>query len=148
MNFAIIVNEAHIVAVRSRGPGGQNVNKVSSAAQLFWNYATSLALTEAQKTAVGANLANMINSENQIYLRADEFRDLERNSPRAEKLEALLKQAFAQTQKPRRATKPTRASKVRKMENKAKRGFIKKGRQKSRSQTAQALPDAQAARAE
>ena len=130
MNFAIIADEIHIVAVRSRGPGGQNVNKVSSAAQLFWNYRTSSGLTEFEKSQVSTKLANMINSENQIYLRADEYRDLERNKTRViEKLEAFLLQALHRP-KPRRATKPTRSSKERKLKGKAHRGEIKRGRGK------------------
>lgn len=130
MNFARVVFEVKIVAVRSRGPGGQNVNKVSSAAQLFWNFHDSEALTLSEKALVRNRLRNMINSENQVYLRADEFRDLERNKARVlEKLEAFLLSALHKP-KPRRATKPTRASKVRKLDGKTHRGVLKKGRQK------------------
>ncbi len=130
MNFAGILNEIHIVAVRSRGPGGQNVNKVSSAAQLFWNYRDSAGLNDFEKSLVAAKLANMINSENQVYLRADEFRDLERNKSRViDKLEAFLLQALHRP-KPRRATKPTRSSKEKKLKGKAHRGEIKRGRGK------------------
>jgi ribosome-associated protein len=133
MNFAQIASEASIVAIRSRGPGGQNVNKVSSAAQLFWNFQESTALTDAEKQLVRIKLKNLINSEDQIFLRADEYRDLERNKSRViEKLEAFLLGALHKP-KPRRKTKPTRASKIRKLEGKSHRGEIKKGRQKVKS---------------
>ncbi|MGZ3723716.1 MAG: alternative ribosome rescue aminoacyl-tRNA hydrolase ArfB [Bdellovibrionales bacterium] len=130
MDFSRIINEVQIVAVRSRGPGGQNVNKVSSAAQLFWNFADSQGLNMHEKSLVAEKMRNLINSEQQVYLRADEYRDLERNKARAlEKLEMFLVKALHRP-KTRRATKPTRASKVRKLEGKAHRGNIKKGRQK------------------
>jgi ribosome-associated protein len=130
MEFARIKTEIQIVAVRSRGPGGQNVNKVSSAAQLFWNYETSAGLSFYEKQLVAEKLANLINSEQQVYLRADEYRDLERNKARViEKLEMFLLKALHRP-KTRRPTKPTRASKVRKLEKKSRRGEVKKGRQK------------------
>lgn len=130
MDFSRIAQEVQIVAVRSRGPGGQNVNKVSSAAQLFWNYALSQGLNANEKMQVSIKLRNLINSEQQIYLRADEYRDLERNKSRAlEKLELFLIKALHKP-KPRKATRPTRASKVRKLEKKSRRGEVKKGRRK------------------
>ncbi len=130
MNFSQVAREVQIVAVRSRGPGGQNVNKVSSAAQLFWNFAVSEALSLAEKALVRARLTNLINRENEIFLRADEYRDLERNKARVlEKLKAFLIRALHQP-KARRPTRPTRASKVRKLEGKSRRGEIKKSRGK------------------
>lgn len=132
MNFSILEREIHIVAVRSRGPGGQNVNKVSSAAQLFWNFVDSAALNEHEKYLVRTKLVNLINRENQIVLRADEYRDLERNKARVvEKLQAFLERALHQP-KPRRKTRPTRASKERKLASKNKRGEVKRTRQKVR----------------
>ena len=130
MNFQAILNEIKIVAIRSRGPGGQNVNKVSSAAQLFWNFRDSIGLNDSEKWLVQQKLYNCINNEDQVYLRADEYRDLERNKARAvDKLEAMLTQALHKP-KPRKATRPTRASKERKLEGKSRRGDIKKGRKK------------------
>lgn len=130
MDFSIIRNEVSMVAVRSRGPGGQNVNKVSSAAQLFWNFQTSNGLTHAEKYLVASKLRNLINSEDQIYLRADEFRDLERNRERAlEKLEMFLTKALHKP-KARKATKPTYSSKVKKRETKVKRSEVKQGRRR------------------
>src|SRR5260221_538402 len=130
MEFKWLRNEVRFVAVRSRGPGGQNVNKVSSAACLYWNYDLSYFLTEEEKLIIGTKLQNVINSESQIYLRSDEFRDLEKNKSRClEKLEVLLKNAFHEPRK-RKPTKPTRSSKEKKLKSKAKRGLTKKFRQK------------------
>lgn len=123
-----ILNEIVFTAVRSRGPGGQNVNKVSSAAFLVWNYLDSAGLSLDEKSRVRARLGNVINKENQIYLRSDEFRDLERNKARGiEKLFALLRGALHRD-KPRKKTKPTYSSKVKKRESKKRRGEIKKNR--------------------
>ena len=100
MNFQAILNEIKIVAIRSRGPGGQNVNKVSSAAQLFWNFRDSIGLNDSEKWLVQQKLYNCINNEDQVYLRADEYRDLERNKARAvDKLEAMLTQALHKPKK-------------------------------------------------
>src|SRR5688572_19145454 len=114
MNFAQIETEVQFTAVRSRGPGGQNVNKVSSAAFLTWDYRNSQGINEEQKHLVHTKLRNHLNKEGILYLRSDEFRDLGMNKSRGlEKLQSLLEQAFHKPKK-RRATKPTRASKARK----------------------------------
>jgi ribosome-associated protein len=129
-SIQLIEREVVFIAVRSRGPGGQNVNKVSSAALLLWDFNLSFMISAEQKARIRFKLPSHINKEGQIYLRSDEFRDLERNKARClEKLDALLKQAFHQD-KPRRPTKPTRASKIRKLDSKKNRGDTKKLRQK------------------
>lgn len=130
MNISQVHKEVRFIAMRSRGPGGQNVNKVSSAVQLTWDFQHSLGLDTAEKTQLWQKLANRINNEGQIYLRCDEFRDLERNKSRGlEKLEALLKQALHRP-RPRKATRPTKASKIKRRETKTKRSQVKQTRQK------------------
>jgi ribosome-associated protein len=125
-----IASEVQFQAVRSRGPGGQNVNKVSSAAFMVWEYRNSLGLSPEEKGLVRRKLENHINKEEQFYLRADEYRDLERNKARClEKLFDFLKAAFHKD-KPRKKTKPTYSSKVKKRESKTKRGEVKKNRGK------------------
>lgn len=132
MNFEELAKEVEYVAVRSRGPGGQNVNKVSSAALLFWNYKLSAALSIEEKALVQAKLSNIINSENELYLRSDEFRDLQQNKSRClEKLRELITAALHKP-KTRRPSKPTRASKKRKMQAKQIKSDSKKSRQKFR----------------
>jgi ribosome-associated protein len=117
-------------AVRSRGPGGQNVNRTASAAQLVWDFETSALLSEEQKRRLHARLAAWINSENQIYLRGDEFRDLERNKTRCLEKLADLVNAALHVPKKRRPTRPTRASRVKRRESKTRRAETKRLRGK------------------
>lgn len=127
-----IIREVQFSAVRSRGPGGQNVNKVNSAALLTWEFMSSAILTAEQKQLVQEKLYNYINKQGFLRLRCDEFRDLERNKARClTKLETLLKRAFHQP-KPRKKTRPTQASKKKRIESKKHRGEIKKTRRKLR----------------
>lgn len=124
------LKEIHFSAVRSRGPGGQNVNKVSSAAQLTWHVSSSESFTEEQKHRLQVKLENYINQKGELYLRSDEFRDLERNKARClEKLENLIAKALHKP-KPRKKTKPTRSSQIKRVEGKKQRGEVKKTRQK------------------
>lgn len=123
-------SEVFFKAVRSRGPGGQNVNKVSSAAVLYWDYSYSRLLTEQQKHRLAQKLQGLINSENQVYVRSDEFRDLEQNKSRClEKLVTMVNQAL-HIPKKRKATKPTFASKQKRRESKSRRGETKKLRRR------------------
>lgn len=122
--------EVHFKALRSRGPGGQNVNKVSSAAVLYWDFMLSPLLSDEQKTRLRSRLHGMINAEMQLYVRSDEFRDLERNKDRCvQKLTALIQQAL-HVPKKRKATKPTYSSKVKRRDNKTRRGETKKLRRR------------------
>lgn len=119
-------------AVRSRGPGGQNVNKVSSAAQINWDLEHSLLFTPEQKGRLRLKLAPLMTNEGYIQFRSDEFRDLERNKQRClEKLSELVRAALFVPKK-RKATKPTRSSQKKRVEQKSHRGEIKKLRQKVR----------------
>lgn len=125
-----LFNESDFKAIRSRGPGGQNVNKVSSAALMTWKYLHSSLITDDQKKLVREKLKNFINAEEEVYLRSDEFRDLEQNKTRCiEKLKILLEKAFHKD-KPRRPTKPSYSSKQKKLDSKSRRGAAKKNRQK------------------
>lgn len=115
-------------AVLSRGPGGQNVNRTASAAQLYWFFEGSWLLSEEERARIRVRLANMINSVGEIYLRADEFRDLERNKSRCmEKLIAHVTTAL-HVPKKRKKTKPTRASKIKRREQKSRRKEVKRMR--------------------
>ncbi len=123
--------ELEFTALRSRGPGGQNVNKVSSAAMAVWDFEASSLISFHEKYLVRTRLATHINKEGQLYTRSDEYRDLPQNKARcAEKILEHLSRAFHKD-KPRKASKPTRASKIRTKEAKTRRSDIKKGRQKN-----------------
>ncbi len=122
--------ELEYAAVRSRGPGGQNVNKVSSAAVLYWDVRASTAFSDWQKSRIFEKLTSTINKQGQVFVRSDEFRDLERNKQRCfEKLLQMLSQALYRPKK-RVATRPTYSSKMRKRVSKTIRSETKARRRK------------------
>lgn len=123
--------ELEFTAIRSRGPGGQNVNKVSSAALAVWSFEESNLLIFSEKYLVRTKLASYVNKEGKLFVRSDEYRDLPQNKTRCvEKILELLRRAFHKD-KPRKPSKPTRASKIKKREAKTHRASVKKGRQKN-----------------
>lgn len=121
-------DELTFYAIRSRGPGGQNVNKVSSAALLIWDFQTSKVLDRVQKSKILQKMKAQVNRDGLIFIRSDEFRDLERNKARCiEKLLKYLERAF-HVDKERVATKPTFSSKRKRVEDKRHRGNLKRER--------------------
>ncbi len=120
--------EVSFQAQRGRGPGGQNVNKVASCALASWDFERSPLLSDVEKARLRMKLARALNSRGAIQLRSDEFRDLERNKARAlEKLADRVEAALL-VPKPRKATRPTKASVVRRQEAKVRRSQAKKMR--------------------
>lgn len=127
-----ILFEIELEYTRSRGPGGQHVNRTNSAALLRWNVKDSVVFNEEEKNQIQSRLENYISKDGDLILRSDEFRDQEANRKRSlEKLDALLIKAFF-TPKKRKPTKPTKGSKVRRQTAKRQRGEIKAGRAKVR----------------
>lgn len=127
-----ILREIDFEAVRSRGPGGQNVNKVSSAAVLYWCPLTSGGLLEDQRSRLLNRLGGSINKSDHLVIRSDEYRDLPMNKSRCvEKLFTLIDQAL-HVPKKRKATKPTYSSKKKLREAKSRRSDVKKMRGKVR----------------
>ena len=118
--------ELDISFVRASGPGGQNVNKVSTAAQLRFDLRGSPSLPAGLKARAARLAGSRLTTEGVIVISADRFRTQALNRDDAvERLLELLRQA-AIPPKPRRATRPTLASKQRRVEAKVKRGGIKK----------------------
>lgn len=114
---------------RSRGPGGQNVNKTNSSVQLRWSFMDSLVLTDEQKNIIQRKLASHINVDGVLHLRSDVHRDMESNKKEVlTKLGKILAGAFFKP-KLRRATKPTRSSQRKRLESKKRHSDVKKGRQ-------------------
>jgi ribosome-associated protein len=114
--------------IRSSGPGGQNVNKVSSAVQLRFDVRASLHLTEIARQALLAG--GKLTREGVLIITAQRFREQERNRADArQRLVEILRRAA--TPKPvRRATKIPKVSKRKRLEGKKHRAEIKRGRAK------------------
>ncbi len=125
------INEMIFQATRSSGPGGQNVNKVSSKVELRFNYQDSSLLDVKEKALIGAKLTNKINNENEIVLTAQTDRSQLRNKEIViEKFYSLLEKALT-LQKKRYKTKPTKGSVEKRLESKRITATIKAGRRDS-----------------
>ncbi|MBY0386085.1 aminoacyl-tRNA hydrolase [bacterium] len=121
--------EFEFLSQRSRGPGGQNVNKTNSSVQLRWNYLDSLILSDEQKKVIQKKLTSIINTEDTLFLRCDTHRDLDKNKKEVlNRLQDLLIKAFHKP-KLRKPTKPTKNSQKKRVESKRHKSEIKKGRQ-------------------
>jgi ribosome-associated protein len=117
-------NDLDISFVRASGPGGQNVNKLSTAAQLRFD--TRRIVLPADSAARLARLAGQrMTKDGVIVIHAQRFRTQERNrSDAIERLVGLLREAMTRPV-PRRPTRPTLASKKRRLEGKKRRGDVK-----------------------
>jgi ribosome-associated protein len=124
----IPLSEFHWTFVRCGGPGGQNVNKVASKAVLRWNIQTSPSLTASVKARLQARNRNRITAAGELLIWSQTYRDQERN--RADclrKLQEMIRQA-ATPPKERKRTKPTKASRQRRLDTKRQRGLLKQSR--------------------
>lgn len=111
--------------IRASGPGGQNVNKVASAAQLRFDAGASPSLPEPVKTRLKQLAGNRMTQDGVIVITAQRFRSQERNRADArERLAALIRRA-AEPPKPRRKTRPSHAQREERLTAKAKRALTK-----------------------
>jgi ribosome-associated protein len=122
--LAIPLAEIELRTSRSSGPGGQHANVTASRVEAVFDVAASSALSEAQKARVTARLGPRLTAA------AQDTRSQARNRDLAlERLASRLAHAL-EVQRPRTATRPTQASKRRRIEDKKRRGEIKRGRRR------------------
>jgi ribosome-associated protein len=122
--FELREEEIVFEAIRAQGAGGQNVNKVSNAVHLRFDIRAS-SLPDELKARLLARRDQRISGEGVIVIKAQQHRSLEKNRAEAlGRLQALVA-AAATLPRARRATRPTLASKQRRVESKVRRGQVK-----------------------
>ena len=138
MSDDIIINDLVVIpgselqytASRSSGPGGQHVNKTDSRIQIRWNIPGSRALSDFLKRRVMQVLATRLTDDGDLLLASDSNRSQHRNKEEVTQRLAELVRAALVPPKPRRKTKPTRASRQKRLDEKKKRSDAKRQRGK------------------
>ncbi len=126
--LAIPRDELLFRASRSGGPGGQHVNTSSTRIEVVWNVLESPSLRDEHRARLLRRLATRLDSQGQIRIVSQAGRSQLKNREAAvERLVELVAAALVEPKK-RKATKPTKASKVRRVDAKKKRGALKKER--------------------
>jgi len=130
MKEDLILREINFTAVTSGGPGGQHANKVSSKVRLTFDIDQSQALSEPEKIALRNKLSSKLSKNHQLILTSDQSRSQHKNREIvSERFLKLLKRTLKPAQK-RIKTKPTRSSKLKRLDQKKKAAQKKELRRK------------------
>ncbi|HET7470898.1 MAG TPA: alternative ribosome rescue aminoacyl-tRNA hydrolase ArfB [Gemmatimonadales bacterium] len=126
--------ELEFRASRSGGPGGQHVNTSSTRVEVWWDIAASPSLTDEQRARLLSRLATRLDGAGRLRLVSSSTRSQLRNRADAtERLRDVVANALAM-RRPRRRTKPTRASKLARVEAKRRRSAVKRERRPPRDE--------------
>lgn len=129
-SIRIPTSEFEIEMTRSSGPGGQNVNKVSSKVRLRWPVAQSTSIPDDVRQRLLAAQAGRVTTEGELIVTSQRFRDQRRNRQDCfERLRGMILEVL-RPPKPRRETKPTRGSQKRRLDAKRRRSVTKRLRGK------------------
>ena len=127
-SLAIPRSELHHRASRAGGPGGQHVNTSSTRIEVLWDLTGSRAVTDEERDRIRVKLAARLDADGMVRVVASDRRSQQQNRQAAEeRLASLIKHAL-HVPKKRRATKPTRAAKERRLTDKKKRSERKRDR--------------------
>ncbi|HLL24242.1 MAG TPA: alternative ribosome rescue aminoacyl-tRNA hydrolase ArfB [Kofleriaceae bacterium] len=126
--LTIPAGELELAFARSGGPGGQNVNKVSSKVDLRWNPQTSGALTLDDRNLLLERLKNKLTTEGYLIVTSSATRDQMKNREDALSKLALIVKAALHREKPRKPTKPSKGAKRRRVDDKRRHSEKKSNR--------------------
>ena len=121
-------SEVTYTAARGSGPGGQHVNKANTKVELRWRLVSSAGFSDSEKVRLAAKLATRLTQDGELVLTDHSTRSQARNREAVTARFYAILEGALRREKPRRKTKPTNASKRRRLEGKRRRSEVKAGR--------------------